>query len=166
MTLNKQKTEFSRRSVQFLGFSVSAEGVRPDPCKVEGIVNMKSPTNITEVQRFMGMVNFLSRFIPDKSEIMEPVSSLLSSKNAFVWGQPQEDAFRRIKERLTSAPCLKLYDVSKHTMISCDASGLGLGSVLLQGEGSERHPVAFISRTLTSAEKGYANIEREALALT
>ena len=166
MTLNKSKCEFSVTSTQFLGFLLTTKGLKPDPKKVEAITKLDAPKDEKGVQRLIGMVNFLSRFIPGKSEILEPISSLLSSKNSFVWGKQQEDAFEQIKEKLTSAPCLKLYDVDKPTMISCDASSSGLGAVLLQGIGSEKHPVSFISRTLTLAEQGYANIEREALAVT
>lgn len=166
VTLNKQKSEFCRDHVTYLGFILSKEGITPDPSKVKAIVDMPPPKNVKEVQRFMGMVTFLTKFIPNRSEIMEPISSLISNKNAFVWAPPQQAAFNKIKELLTSAPCLAIYDSTKPTYLSCDASTHGLGAVLMQGEGAVKKPVAYVSRTLTSAEANYANIEREALALT
>jgi len=164
ITLNKQKSEFCKEKVTFLGFVLSKEGIQPDPSKVQAIVDLKPPATVTEVQRFMGMVTFLAKFIPNRSEILEPITSLLKSNNEFIWGLPQERAFSKVKEILASKPCLTMYDPMKPSILSCDASKKGLGAVLLQVEGKDKKPVAYISRTLTSAEQNYSNIEREALA--
>ncbi|XP_014261398.1 uncharacterized protein K02A2.6-like [Cimex lectularius] len=166
ITLNKGKTEFCKQKVEFLGFVLSQEGVAPDPNKVKAITEMEPPKDIKEVQRFMGMVTFLAKFIPKRSEIMAPITSLVSLNNAFVWGPSQQIAFERIKDLLTSSSCLTIFDPNKPTIVSCDSSTKGLGAVLLQEEAGVKKPVAYISRTLSTAEKNYANIEREALALT
>ncbi|CAB0016247.1 unnamed protein product [Nesidiocoris tenuis] len=166
VTLNKKKTAFCKESVTYLGFLLSRDGIQADPGKVKAIQEMETPSNTKEAQRLMGMATFLAKFIPNKSELLEPISSLTSSKNAFVWGPAQDAAFRNLKKSLTTPPCLAMFDPSKPTMVSSDASTLGLGAVLFQGNKGDQKPVAYISRTLSAAEKNYANIEREALALT
>ncbi|XP_054281188.1 uncharacterized protein K02A2.6-like [Macrosteles quadrilineatus] len=166
ITLNKQKSEFCKKTVTFLGFVLSKDGIKPDPSKVQAIVDLPAPRNANEVQRFMGMITFLAKFIPNRSEILEPITSLLKTKNDFLWGPAQENAFVTVKQILSSEPCLTVYDPQKPSILSCDASKKGLGAVLLQVEGENKKPVAYISRTLTPAEENYSNIEREALACT
>ncbi|XP_054267072.1 uncharacterized protein K02A2.6-like [Macrosteles quadrilineatus] len=166
ITLNKQKSEFCKKTVTFLGFVLSKDGIKPDPSKVQAIVDLPAPRNANEVQRFMGMITFLAKFIPNRSEILEPITSLLKTKNDFFWGLAQENAFVTVKQILSSEPCLTVYDPQKPSILSCDASKKGLGAVLLQVEGENKKPVAYISRTLTPAEENYSRIEREALACT
>ncbi|XP_054279150.1 uncharacterized protein LOC128997535 [Macrosteles quadrilineatus] len=166
ITLNKQKSEFCKKTVTFLGFVLSKEGIKPDPSKVQAVVDLPAPSNANEVQRFMGMITFLAKFIPNCSEILEPITSLLKTKNDFFWGPTQEKAFVTVKQILSSEPCLTVYDPEKPSILSCDASKKGLGAVLLQVEGENKKPVAYISRTLMPVEENYSNIEREALACT
>ncbi|BES89764.1 Hypothetical Protein NTJ_02564 [Nesidiocoris tenuis] len=128
---------------------------------------MEPPKDIKGIQRFIGMVNFVGKYIPNRSAILKPITELLSSKNEFVWGHSQESAFNQIKELLSTAPNLELYNVAVPTRISSDASMFGLGGVLLQQQTYPRWlPVAYISRTLNDAEQNYSNIEQEALAVT
>ncbi|CAL8134117.1 unnamed protein product [Orchesella dallaii] len=167
ITLNKEKCIFGVESVRFLGHMIDSNGIRADESKVEAIMQMKPPTNVTEVQRFLGMVNYLGRFVPNLAEISQPINQLRSDKADFVWEAPQQQSFLKIKEALSSDQVLASYDVSKETVVSSDASSYGVGAVLKQKQmdGTWR-PVSYASRTLSKTEQGYAQIEKEALGIT
>ena len=93
LTLNKEKCQFGQTRIQFLGQLVDGSGARPDPEKIKTIQQMKPPTNISEVRRFLGMVNQLSKFCPNLAEQTKPLCDLLSTKNAWLWGPSQAKAF-------------------------------------------------------------------------
>ena len=167
VTLNKEKCEFSRCTVRFLGQIVDATGIRPDPEKVRAIQQMKQPSSVTEVRRFLGMTNQMSKFTSEMAEKAKPLRDLLSKKNQWSWGDKQQQAFDELKRELSSSPTLALYDPKRETIISADASSYGIGGVLLQKQpDQEWRPIAYASRALTSTEERYAQIEKEALAVT
>lgn len=126
---------------------LSETGIRPDPGKVDAIVRMQEPTNITELRRFLGMVNQLSKFSAQLAEKTKPLWELLSTRNHWVWGTSQQQAFDNMKADLSSSQILGLYDAKRPTYVSADAS-YGLGAVLKQEEPSsgEWRPVAYVSR--------------------
>jgi hypothetical protein len=166
LTLN-EKCEFSRSSVRFLGHVIDATGVHADGKKVEAIRNFPTPQNVPELQRFMGMINQLAKFVPNLADYTTPLRFLLRKDIAWVWGDQQESAFQKVKELLLSPPVLAHYNPQRPTVIAADASNNGIGAVMwqIQPDGSRR-PVCFISRSLSDTEKNYAVIEKEALAVT
>ncbi|UYV62479.1 K02A2.6-like [Cordylochernes scorpioides] len=167
VTLNKAKCVFGVPRINFLGHILDEDGIRPDPAKIEAVARMPAPTDVHGVRRFLGMVNHLGRFVENLSEIVAPLNQLLVKGQDFVWDCSQERAFRKLKELLTTQPILAAYDVRKPTMVSSDASSYGLGAVLKQeGKNGIWRPVAYSSRTMTPTEKRYAQIEKEALAIT
>ncbi|KAL9970565.1 hypothetical protein ACROYT_G022964 [Oculina patagonica] len=132
------------------------------PQKVEEIVNMPRPDDKRAVQRLLGCVTYLSRFMPTLSEVSEPLRKLTEKNNLFMWESQQEEAFQTIKNMISSTPVLKYYDVVRETTIQCDASESGLGATLLQ----DGQPVAFASRSLSAVERRYAQIEKECLVIS
>ena len=167
VTLNAEKCEFNVQSVKFLGQIVGSDGIKPDPDKIEAILNMPHPTNLHEVRSFLGMVNQFSKFTTNLAHLTKPIRDLLIKTTAWAWGPAQQDAFSKTKQALTTAPVLALYDPNKETKIAADASSYGLGAVVLQEEApGEWKPVSFISRSMTNTESKYAQIEKEALAVT
>ena len=100
VTLNPKKCKFSQTQVQFLGHLVGRDGIQADPEKVEAIMKMPEPANVSDLRRFLGMVNQMSKFLPSLAELSAPLRNLLSTKNAWLWALPQQEAFERIKQAL------------------------------------------------------------------
>ena len=142
-----------------MGHLFTSDGLKPDPQKMEAIVNMPRPDDKRAVQRLLGCVTYLSRFMPTLSEVSEPLRKLTEKNNLFMWESQQEEAFQTIKNMISSTPVLKYYDVVSETTIQCDASESGLGATLLQ----DGQPVAFASRSLSAVERRYAQIEKRML---
>ena len=165
LTLNIQKCEFSQVRLKFLGHIVDVEGVHADPEKTRAIAQFPVPSTRTDLQRFLGMVNQLGKFIPGLADLNEPLRQLLRKETTWYWGEAQQMAFQRVKEILVSPEVLAHYDPCRQTIIAADASSTGLGAVLLQTQDNgQRRPIYYISRSLTEAEKNYAVIEKEAHA--
>lgn len=165
VTLNADKCSFSQTSISLLGHIIDQKGVSADPSKTAAVLQMETPTNTTELRRFLGMVNQLGKFSPNLAEISRPLRKLLSKHRCWTWGPAQETLFQRIKEELAKPSVLALYNVTARTKISEDASAYVLGAVLLQQHGDAWKPVAFASRSMTDTERRYSQIEKEALAL-
>ncbi|XP_033002290.1 uncharacterized protein K02A2.6-like [Lacerta agilis] len=164
--LKKEKCIFGVPTVDFLGYTIDAEGVHPMESKVRAIANAPKPSNKTELQSFLGLVNFYHAFLPHKAAVAEPLHRLLQKKCVWHWGKPQQKAFETIRGMLSAESVLAHYDETKPLILACDASQYGLGAVLShrEADGSDR-PISFYSRTLTSTERNYAQIDREALAV-
>ena len=166
VTLNLQKCKFLQPRIKFLGHVIDKEGIRADPEKTTAISNMKPPQSVSDVRRFMGLVNQLGKFSSRIAEISQPVRELLHRNRAWIWGPDQEKSFTDIKQELTKPTVLALYNPQAETKVSADASSFGLGAVLLQLDGQLWRPVAYASRSLSDTERRYAQIEKEALAAT
>ena len=158
MTLNKTKCQFSQKQVLFLGQLIDGTGIKPDPAKVLAIQKMPTPKNISELRRFLGMVNHLSKFTPCLADKTKPLRDLLVKDRHWVWGEMQQKAFERLRQMLTSSPVLALFNPRSPTVASADASSYGLGAVLLQQQPQGGlQPVAYISRSLTTTEQRCSN---------
>ena len=167
LTLNREKCQFSRTSVKFLGHIIDQTGIRPDPDKISAIQKIKPPTCVSDVRRFLGLVNQMSKFIPNLAEITKPLRELLVKSNQWTWDRMQQSSFEAIKDRLTHSPVLAMFDPNLETVVAADASSFGLGAVLQQKQpDGEMKPVSYISRSMTATEQRYAQIEKEALAFT
>jgi len=149
------------KEVSYMGHLITSEGLKPSPEKLQAILEMPRPENKLAVQRLIGCVTYLSRFLPRLSQVAEPLRRLTDKDAHWEWLDHHEKALDEIKQLLTQAPLLKYYDVNDEVVIQCDASEAGLGATLLQ----QGQPVAFASRALRDAERNYAQIEKECLAI-
>ena len=167
VTLNAANYSFAQTAVKFLRQLVDHQGIRPDPHKVNAIVYFTIPAYVRDIRRFLGMASQLSMFLPNLTDITQPLRDLLAKDRAWVREEAQEQAFIAVKAALTASPVLALFNLNLDMVLSADASSFGLEAVLLQQQASrELQPVAYISRAMTSTEKHYAQIEKEALAFT
>ena len=148
LRLNKAKCQIGVSEMIFLGHKITATGIYPDPAKIEAIQKMEIPTDRLGVQRLLGMVNFVGKFIPNLSEITTPLRKLIEKDTPFTIGQSEMQAIRTIQEIWTTNPVLKALDPKRQLKLSSDASKHGLGAVLLQKHEDDWLPIAYASRSL------------------
>ncbi|EGD83143.1 hypothetical protein PTSG_12079 [Salpingoeca rosetta] len=166
LRLKREKCHFLQRRTEYLGHIVSADGVRPDPAKLDGISKLAPPSSVEDIRRVLGMIGFYRRFIPQFARIAAPLYRLLKKDVPFDFGEQQLAAFNELRAELCRAPVLAYPDFTRAFRITTDASGTGLGAVLSQaGDDGVHHPVAFISRALNAAEKNYSVSEQECLGV-
>jgi hypothetical protein len=151
------KCTFWLEEIQFLGHVLSAKGIAVDPSKVKDILEWKPPTTIHQVRSFHGLAGYYRRFIPDFSKLVKPITSLLKNDTKFNWSSRCNEAFEQLKVLLTTAPVLAQPDIEKPFDVYCDASGSGLGCVLMQ----EVRVIAYASRQLRRHEEHYPTHDLE-----
>lgn len=165
--INVEKCKFFSSSVKYLGYIFTNNTVSPDTDKVEAILQAPAPTNLKQVQAFVGMFNYYSRFIPKFSCIMSPMYELLKRNVRFHWGPEQQRSFIDLKELFKQKVILKCFNPNHSNVLETDASGYGISAILFQRSDCSAPwlPVQCVSRTLNAAERNYSNIEREALSV-
>ena len=161
IVFNPQKTHVKAPVVNFFSCLYDANVVHLDPDKVNTIHALPAPTNITELQEFLGMVMYPSPFIPGLSTLTAPLCELLKKDTDFTWNHTYNATFQHVKDAVISNTILWYFDPSLPMTIQVDASQVGLGVALLQNN----KPIAFSSKALTETECHYANIEREMLTV-
>jgi len=166
LTIKPSKCAFCVSELRFLGHIVSQGGIKMDPAKVKAILDQPAPTTIRGVRGFLGMAAYYRRFIQGFATIAEPINALVKKDGPFQWGPKQDRAFEELKERLAAQPVLCHYDFSRPMELRIDASGVGLGAVLLH-EFPERQKrvIAYASRKLKGAEHNHGITELECLAI-
>lgn len=166
LRVNKDKCQFGKTSIEYLGHKIDASGIHPSASKVAAIHSAPAPTNKKELQAFLGMVNFYSRFLEGKAEVAEILHRLLDDGRKWTWTREHQNAFESLKKLLTSESLLVKYDASRPLVLCCDASPVGVGAVLAhQDDSGNEFPIAYASRTLGKSERNYAQIDREGLAV-
>lgn len=165
LRLKLNKCQFLKSEVTYLGHCVSAAGLKPVPAKVKAVRDAPTPTNVSELKAFLGLLNYYGKFVPNLATVLEPLNLLLRKDTTWKWTNKQESAFQEVKDLLQTAPVLAHYDPSSPLVLACDASPYGVGAVLSTVIDGQEHPVGFVSRSLTKAEKGYSQLDKEALAI-
>ena len=169
VVLNKDKCVFGVSEITFLGHLVTQEGIKPLPQKVEVIENFLPPTNLKQLRRFLGMVNYYRRFIPNCADTLRPLNALLSpgkpNKKTIDWTTETQKAFATIKSQLSASTLLSYPIPDAVTAIFVDASETGCGAVLQQKHGDAWKPLAFFSQTFSQAQRSYSTFDRELLAI-
>lgn len=155
------KCEFFRSELSFLGHVVSADGIKPDPKKVDVVRHWPVPTNRKELRQFLGLANYFRKFLQGYSTLVAPMTDLTAEHAPWVWSEKCQAAFDSVKHQLTSAPLLIIPDLSQPLEVICDASIVGIGAVLVQ----HGQPIAYMSRKMIPAERNYTTTEQELLAV-
>lgn len=161
LIFNWEKCRIKQDQVRFFGLVFDRNGVHPDPQKTTAIDAITAPTSVKELQEFLGIVTYMSPFIPNLATQTAPLRELMKKDVIFAWTASHQQAFESIKKLITAEVTLAYFNPKEEVVIEVDASSRGLGAALTQ----KGKPIAFASKSLTDTERRYANIEREMLAV-
>ncbi|XP_062704672.1 uncharacterized protein K02A2.6-like [Aedes albopictus] len=164
--LRLEKCKFNQEEIKYLGLIVNENGIRPDPTKIEAIVHMPAPTNVSTLRSFLGAVNFDGKFVREMHQLRHPLDNLLKKDAKFIWSKECQQAFADIKRILQSNLLLTHYNPELDIIVAGDACKTGIGAVLMHRfpDGSIK-AVSHASKSLNQTEQNYSQIEKEALAL-
>lgn len=160
LKIKESKCQFASQKIGYLGHVISQEGVQVDTTKTEAIEQWPIPTNLKELRGFLGLTGYYRRFIKDYGSVAGPMTDLLK-KNAFQWNDKAQEAFEKLKKKLTNPLVLVMPNFSATFVLECDASGEGIGAVLMQ----EGRPIAYLSQKLKGRVKDFSTYEKEMLAV-
>ena len=165
LVVKLEKCEFDVTETTFLGYVLSRDGIKMDKEKVKAILDWPVPTNVKEIQSFIGLCNYYRIFIKDFAKIANPLHKLTRKNVPFNWSSEQQKAFDTLKELFTTAPILKHPDSNKQFIVETDASNFAVGAILSQEFDGHLHPIAFISTSLTKSQRNYPIYDKELLAI-
>jgi hypothetical protein len=162
LKIQVDKCKFFAKQTEYLGHTLTTEGIKPNDKKIEAIKQIKLPTTPKQIKSFLGVTGYYRKFIKDYAKVAQPMTRFLKKKYKLdVNDTAYKESFQKLKELITSHPVLKYPDFKKKFILTTDASYYAIGAVLSQ----EEHPVAFASRTLNEHEINYSTIEKELLAI-
>lgn len=168
LKLKFKKCKFGASMVEYLGHTISADGVSPHAHNVDKILGFPTPRNADHVRSFLGTAGYYRRFIDCYADIATPLTNMLKKNQAFQWGKEEDVAFRILQERLSTSPVLAYPDREQVQILTTDASNKGISAILSQSpDGTEEleQVVSYNSRTLRSSEENYSTVHQEALAI-
>ncbi|XP_054742683.1 uncharacterized protein K02A2.6-like [Anastrepha obliqua] len=162
----KEKCEFLKTKLTYLGREISADGILPDESGIQAVKNLRRPKTLKELEAFMGKINYYHNFIPNYSQLAAPMNKLRRKGASFQWKFEQENAFNLLKQHIIKATMLAHFREDLPIVVATDASSYGVGAVLshINPDGTEQ-PIAFASKTLNRHQENYSQIEKEGLAI-
>lgn len=163
--LNLPKCKFFQTRIEHLGYQIQLNKISKSPSKVKAITEMPRPTDLQGLRRFLGLVTYYSRFLPNFSSVTHPLRQLLRKNQKFRWSAACQAAFIKLKQEIASDRVVRPFDPTLPVLVATDASPTGIAAVLSHEVNGVEQPVAFVSRSLTEAEQNYSQIDREALAI-
>lgn len=166
LIIRPEKCQFGKKSLDFLGHSVSDEGICPLPSKVKAVQDFPRPTTVRQLRRFLGMINYYHRFIPQAAAHLQPLHALCSNappSRLVPWASVDEAAFATAKGLLSAASMLAHPLAEAPLVLSSDASDVGVGAVLEQYQQGKLRPLGFFSRHLSDTERRYSAFDKELL---
>jgi hypothetical protein len=168
LTVKPAKCKFAQDHVKFLGHEVGSGRRSPSEVKIKSLQDFVAPTTKTQIRAFLGLVGYYSRYIPNYSVIAAPLTDALKGKvkkEKITWTKECDEAFRKLKSKLMENPVLFAPDYSQEFVLQTDASAHGAGIVLSQRKNGEEHPILYLSKKFSRAERNYSTIERELAAI-
>jgi hypothetical protein len=161
LKVNSKKSFFARSELEYLGYWITREGIKPQTKKIEAIMRIAPPRNTKEIRSFIGVINYYRDMWKSRSHLLAPLSKLVSKKTKFTWGPEQKQAFTEVKRAISREVMLSYPDFNKPFEIHTDASNYQLGAVISQ----DGKPIAFFSRKLNDAQTRYTTTEKELLSI-
>ena len=166
LKLKPVKCRFACKEVEYLGHLITPFGLKPNPRLVSAVQEFRTPSDVRELRRFLGLASYYRKFIPKFANVTEPLHRLTRKEVEFVWSHDCQHAFDSLKQKLTEAPVLAYPSFDKDFVLETDASIKGVGAILSQKQDDGKlHPVAIASRALSQSEKNYSITELETLAV-
>ena len=165
LKLKPSKCEILQRQVNFLGYTVSRDGVSTDPEKVKAIRDWPTPQNLRQSRAFVGLCQYYRRFVPNFSEVSAPLHALTKKNVRFQWTAECQNAFDQLKLALTEAPVMALPNDQDEFILDCDASNHSIGAVLSQVQDGVERPICFASQLYNKHEVNYNVTRKELLAV-
>lgn len=163
--IQMDKSEFLKLETAYLGHVISRDGIKPNPDKISAIKQYPIPKTPTEIKRFLGLLGYYRKFIPDFAKITKPMTQCLKKGSKITLDRDYEECFEKCKTLLINDPILQYPDFTREFILTTDASKLAIGAVLSQGPIGSDKPIAYASRTLNTSEINYSTIEKELLAI-
>lgn len=168
LSVNIKKCDFCKSELKYLGYILNEKGLQTDPSKLEAIKDFPVPATAKALRGFIGLCSYYRRFVDNFSSIIAPLTSLIGSKKGkdpIEWSKEADLAFKKLKDALIDTPVMSCPDFSVPFILQCDASSVGLGSVLSQNIDGVEHPIAYFSKLFSKAERNYSTTERELLSV-